>query len=217
MNKISPKDLLYAYSVGVFPMAESHENEEVFFVDPDCRGIIPLDKFHIPKKLRRLIRKQPFKITCDTVFERVLNNCAETRKINEGTWINREIKDLYIDLFKRKSCHSVEIWLNEELVGGLYGVALGGAFFGESMFSKVANASKIALVYLVAKLRSDGFSLLDSQFLTKHLAQFGAIQISRMDYHQELQAALKKTVAFTPYSSDFKLLTEFLQSKIQMS
>ena len=217
MNEISPEELLHAYSIGIFPMAESHDNEEVFFVDPEYRGIVPLDKFHTPRKLRRLIRKKLFKITCDTVFEAVLNCCAKTRKNTDGTWINREIKDLYIELFNIKSCHSVEIWLNEELVGGLYGVALGGAFFGESMFSRVTNASKVALVYLVAKLRSDGFSLLDSQFLTNHLAQFGAIQISRADYHQELQAALKKTTVFTPYSSDFKLLTEFLQSKIQMS
>jgi leucyl/phenylalanyl-tRNA--protein transferase len=217
VNKISSKELLHAYSIGLFPMAESHDNKEIFFVDPDYRGIVPLDKFHTPRKLRRLIRKQPFKITCDTVFEKVLNRCAKNRKPNNSTWINREIKDLYIELFKTKSCHSVEVWLNEELVGGLYGVALGGAFFGESMFSRVTNASKVALVYLVAKLRSDGFSLLDSQFLTNHLAQFGAIQISRIDYHQELQAALKKTTVFTPYSSDFKLLTEFLQSKIQMS
>jgi leucyl/phenylalanyl-tRNA--protein transferase len=217
VKKISSKELLHAYSIGLFPMAESHDNNEVFFVDPNYRGIIPLDKFHTPRKLRRLIRKQPFKITCDTVFEKVLDSCAKTRKNSEGTWINREIKDLYIELFNIKSCHSVEIWLNEELVGGLYGVALGGAFFGESMFSRVTNASKVALVYLVAKLRSDGFSLLDSQFLTNHLAQFGAIQISRIDYHQELQAALKKTAVFTSYPNDFKLLTEFLQSKTQMS
>lgn len=198
-------------------MAESHDNEEVFFVDPDFRGIIPLDNFHTPRKLRRQIRKQFFKITCDTAFEAVLNSCAETRENSQGTWINREIKRLYIELFERGSCHSVEIWLNEELVGGLYGVALGGAFFGESMFSRITNASKVALVYLVAKLRSDGFLLLDSQFLTDHLAQFGAIQINRNDYHQKLNTALNETASFKPYSNDFNLLTEFLQSKTQMS
>ena len=191
MNDITPELLLHAYSIGVFPMAESQDASEVFFVDPKRRGIIPLNSFHVPKNLKKIIRKKKFTITYDSAFQSVLNGCALTGKKNrQDTWINYKIKELYLALLERGFCHSVEVWSETRLVGGLYGVALGAAFFGESMFSEVSNASKVALVYLVARLKSDGFTLLDTQFNTEHLMQFGAIEIDRKEYRAQLQSAL---------------------------
>jgi leucyl/phenylalanyl-tRNA---protein transferase len=188
---LSPEILLRAYAAGIFPMAESADDPELFWVDPKRRGIIPLDGFHVPRRLRRIVRQNLFAIRCDTAFEAVMRGCAESSDKRPNTWINDEILELYTGLFERGAAHSVECWREGELVGGLYGVSLGGAFFGESMFSRVTDASKVALVHLVARLRHGGYRVLDTQFLTPHLAQFGAIEISRARYHRLLGEALR--------------------------
>ena len=199
-------------------MAESHTAKEIFFVDPDRRGVIPISSFHVPKKLKRIIRKKEFTVTYDTAFQSVLNRCAVTGKKNRrDTWINDKIKELYIGLLERGFCHSVEVWLENRLVGGLYGVAIGAAFFGESMFSEVSNASKVALVHLVARLKSDGFILLDTQFNTEHLMQFGAIEIDRKEYQTLLHAALSMQGHFNSSSEGFDWIDNFLQSSTQTS
>ena len=218
MNEITPELLLQAYSVGVFPMAESHRAKEIFFVDPDRRRVIPINSFHVPKKLKRIILQKKFTITYDTAFQSVLNRSALTGKKNRrDTWINDKIKELYIALLEKGFCHSVEVWLENRLVGGLYGVALGAAFFGESMFSEVSNASKVALVYLVAKLKSDGFILLATQFNTEHLRQFGAIEIDRKEYQTQLHAALSIKGHFNSSSEGLDWIDNFLQSNTQTS
>ena len=171
-------------------MAESADDPELFWVDPHHRGILPLDGFHVPRRLRRVVRQNPFTIRCDTAFEAVMLGCAEASDKRPNTWINDEILELYTGLFERRAAHSVECWHEGELVGGLYGVSLGAAFFGESMFSRVTDASKVALVHLVARLRLGRYRLLDTQFLTPHLAQFGAVEISRARYHRLLAEAL---------------------------
>jgi leucyl/phenylalanyl-tRNA---protein transferase len=188
---LTPEILLRAYAAGIFPMAESADDPELFWVDPKRRGIIPLDAFHVPRRLRRIVRQDVFTIRCDMAFEDVMRGCAEASDKRPNTWINDEILELYGGLFARGAAHSVECWHEGELVGGLYGVSLGGAFFGESMFSRVTDASKVALVHLVARLRHGGFRLLDTQFLTPHLAQFGAIEITRARYHRLLAEALR--------------------------
>ena len=193
---LSPEILLRAYAAGIFPMAESADDPELFWVDPKRRGVIPLDAFHVPRRLRRVVRQNIFTIRCDTAFEAVMHGCAESNDKRPNTWINDEILELYIGLFERGAAHSVECWHDGELVGGLYGVSLGGAFFGESMFSRVTDASKVALVHLVARLRHGGYRLLDTQFLTPHLAQFGAIEITRARYHRLLGEALRYRAAF---------------------
>ena len=199
-------------------MAESHTAKEIFFVDPDRRGVIPINSFHVSKKLKRIIRKKEFTITYDTAFQSVLNGCALTDKKNRrDTWINDKIKELYIALLEKGFCHSVEVWLENRLVGGLYGVALGAAFFGESMFSEVSNASKVALVHLVAKLKYYGFTLLDTQFNTEHLMQFGAIEIDRKEYQTQLHAALSMQGHFNSSSEGFDWIDKFLQSNTQTS
>jgi leucyl/phenylalanyl-tRNA--protein transferase len=190
MFTLTPDLLLRAYAAGLFPMAESAEDKELFWVDPDPRGILPLDAFHVSRRLARAIRAQRFEIRCDTQFEAVMRGCAETTGDRPQTWINDEILRLYTELHGRGYAHSVEAWADGTLAGGLYGVALGGAFFGESMFSRVRDASKIALVHLVAQLVRGGFVLLDTQFVTEHLKRFGAIEIARADYHKRLEAAL---------------------------
>ena len=188
---LTPEILLRAYAAGIFPMAESADDPELFWVDPKRRGIIPLDAFHVPRRLRRLVRQNVFAIRCDTAFEDVMRGCAEASDKRPNTWINDEILELYGGLFARGAAHSVECWHEGELVGGLYGVSLGGAFFGESMFSRVTDASKVALVHLVARLRHGRYRLLDTQFLTPHLAQFGGIEITRARYHRLLAEALR--------------------------
>ena len=218
MNDITPELLLHAYSIGVFPMGESQDASEVFFVDPERRGIIPLNSFHVPKNVKKIIRKKKFTITYDSAFQSVLNGCALTGKKNrQDTWINYKIKELYLALLERGFCHSVEVWSETRLVGGLYGVALGAAFFGESMFSEVSNASKVALVYLVARLKSDGFTLLDTQFNTEHLMQFGAIEIDRKEYQMKLQSALSMERHFNSSSEGFDWIDNFLQSNTHTS
>ena len=187
---ITPNLLLQAYANGIFPMSEDREDKELFWVDPDFRGIIPLDQFHIPRSLKKAVKKTPFRVTTDEAFREVVKACSMPARGRETTWISERIEAMYEDLHQRGFAHSIECWKGDELVGGLYGVSLGAAFFGESMFSKRTNASKIALVYLVARLKKAGYSLLDSQFITEHLKQFGAVEIAREEYHQLLTEAL---------------------------
>ena len=177
-------------------MAESADEPELFWMDPRRRGILPLDAFHVPRRLRRVIRHGGFEIRCDTAFEEVIRGCAEATEKRPNTWINDEIVRLYTSLSGRGAAHSVEAWLDDRLVGGLYGVSLGAAFFGESMFSRVTDASKVALVHLALRLRLGGYRLLDTQFLTAHLARFGGIEISRSHYHRLLAEALAYRASF---------------------
>src|SRR5215472_18293806 len=170
-------------------MAETADEKQLFWVDPRRRGILPLDSFHVPKRLRRVVRQGVFEIRCDSAFEEVIRGCAEATEKRPNTWINDEIVCLYSRLFVRGAAHSVEAWHGRTLVGGLYGVSIGAAFFGESMFSRANEASKVALVHLVARLRLGGYRLLDTQFLTPHLAQFGGIEISRARYRRLLAEA----------------------------
>ena len=197
MLRLTPEILVRAYAAGIFPMAESADDPELFWVDPRRRGILPLDAFHVPHRLRRVVRRQIFEIRCDSAFEDVIRGCAEASEKRPNTWINDEIVRLYAALFAHGAAHSVECWRDGRLVGGLYGVSLGAAFFGESMFSAETDASKVALVHLVARLRLCGFRLLDTQFLTPHLARFGAIEISRKHYHRLLAEALTYRAVFS--------------------
>lgn len=200
--KITPEMLLRAYAIGIFPMAEARNDPELYWIDPELRGILPLENFHIPASLRKTVRqclagKAPFyRVTCDTAFEAVVRGCATPAPGRQQTWINDTIFDLCRQLFVMGHAHSVEVWLGDELVGGLYGVSLGGAFFGESMFSRATDASKVALVHLVARLRHGGYRLLDTQFVTQHLARFGTVEIPREEYRQKLSAALAVPAVF---------------------
>ena len=196
MAELTAELLLQAYAAGIFPMAESAEDPELYWVDPTRRGVLPLDAFHVPRRLRRTLRHAPFEIRCDSAFEAVLRGCAEPAPERPQTWINERIVELYVELARRGAAHSVETWHAGELVGGLYGVQLGAAFFGESMFSRVTDASKVALVHLVARLRHGGFRLLDTQFVTEHLLQFGAVEIPRREYQTRLAAALREEARF---------------------
>jgi leucyl/phenylalanyl-tRNA--protein transferase len=190
MIELSPELLLRAYAAGLFPMAESAEDPDLFWIDPDPRGVLPLDRFHLPRRLKRTLRSGQYEIRVDSAFEAVMRGCAEPTEMRPKTWINDEILRLYGALFEQGYAHSVEAWRGGELAGGLYGVALRGVFFGESMFSRAADASKVALVHLVARLVRGGFRLLDTQFVTDHLRRFGAVEIPRADYHRQLERAL---------------------------
>jgi leucyl/phenylalanyl-tRNA--protein transferase len=192
-----PTDLLLkAYASGVFPMAESADDPEVFWVRPETRGILPLDAFHVPRSLRKVIRQKHFDVRIDTDFVGVIDGCAESRAGRRSTWINGPIREAYIELNRIGHAHSVEAWREERLVGGLYGVRLGSAFFGESMFSRETDASKVCLVYLVDRLRERGFKLLDTQFTTEHLKRFGAIDVPRRRYETMLAQALEANTRF---------------------
>ena len=182
--------LLKAYAIGVFPMADDRDAPDVYWVEPRKRGILPLDQFHLSRSLRKTIRSDRFETTFNTAFADVLNACAEPTEDRPGTWINRQIEDAVLRLHALGHAHSVETWFEGRLVGGLYGISLGRAFFGESMFSRMTDASKVALAHLVARLRTGGFTLLDCQFQTPHLESLGAIEISREDYSVALSAAL---------------------------
>ena len=182
--------MLKAYGLGLFPMAETRQGARLYWLDPEQRGVLPLDRFHLPRKLRRLVRAGRFEIGTDADFAAVIAGCARAREGRDDTWINADIERLFVELARRGHAHSVETRLDGVLVGGLYGVAIGGAFFGESMFSDVTDASKIALVHLVARLRLAGCRLLDTQFVTSHLARFGAVEIPRADYKRLLGAAV---------------------------
>ena len=188
--EITPQVLLKAYTCGIFPMAESADDPALYWIEPQQRGILQLDRVHVPKRLVRTIRQGSFDIRIDTDFDGVLDGCAASRAGRRTTWINRKIRALYRDLFDAGYCHTVESWSSGRLVGGLYGVALGRAFFGESMFHRSRDASKVALVHLVARLRAGGFALLDTQFVTDHLKSFGAIEVPRRQYHKLLESAL---------------------------
>ena len=188
--KITPDIVLQAYTSGVFPMSDGRDENEIFWVDPEHRGILPLNNFHLPRRLHRIVRSDRFQISTDTAFEEVIEACAEPASGRWTTWINHEIQEQFLELHERGFAHSLETWSNNELVGGLYGIGLGGAFFGESMFSRENNASKVALVHLVGRLKLGGFKLLDTQFVTTHLHQFGVVEISREAYHSRLAAAL---------------------------
>jgi len=179
--------------MGIFPMAEHRDDPEIFWVDPRMRGVFPLDGFHISRSLERAMRKTAFTVAINTAFSDVVGGCAD----RADTWINAEIFTLYQALHASQTAHSIEVWDGGELVGGVYGVTLGGAFFGESMFSRRNNASKIALACLVDRLRRGGFSLFDTQFLTPHLASLGAVEITRTAYHKQLEAARSLTASFT--------------------
>ena len=190
MMEITPQVLLKAYACGIFPMAESAEDNALYWIEPERRGILPLDRVHVPKRLARTIRKGGFEVRIDRNFEEVIEGCAAPRSGRRSTWINARIRNLYRELFVLRHCHTVEVWQDGQLTGGLYGVHLGHAFFGESMFSRARDASKIALVYLIARLKYGGFTLLDTQFVTGHLARFGAIEVSREEFQRFLEAAL---------------------------
>lgn len=188
---LTPALLIRAYAAGVFPMAEQRDSDEVFWVEPRRRGILPLDGIHVPRSLAKVVRQDRFTVTVNRCFRQVMLACAEPKPGREQTWINDGILDAYTALHEKGFAHSVEAWRDGKLVGGLYGVALGTAFFGESMFSRTTDASKVALVHLVARLKVGGYTLLDTQFLTAHLAQFGTVEITRNEYRQRLRAALE--------------------------
>ncbi len=216
-NQLTPEMLVRAYAAGIFPMAERGDDPAVYWIDPDERGILPFASFHISRSLRRTVRHASFDVRFDTAFRAVIASCAEPAPGRSDTWINRPIQDAYIALHDLGITHSVECWRNDELVGGLYGVALGAAFFGESMFSRCTDASKVALVHLVARLRADSFQLLDTQFRTEHLARFGTTTVSRSDYLRLLDDALKSKVRFRAETLSHLDLEAFLQSTTQTS
>ncbi len=218
MTALTPGLLLRAYAAGVFPMAEHRDDKELFWVDPEHRGIIPLDTFHVPRRLNRVVRNKPFDIKVDAAFDDVMQACANPGPGRETTWINNAITQGYGMLHRLGHAHSVEAWRDGELVGGLYGVHLAGAFFGESMFSFATDASKICLVHLVDRLKHGGFVLLDTQFVTDHLAQFGAVEIPRAAYHRLLKRALEVEADFYSFDSSASTSgTDDTQSKTQMS
>lgn len=188
--EITPELLLRAYRAGVFPMAETRDGSRLYWLDPERRGVLPLDGFHMPRRLLRTVLSGRFAVTSDTDFATTIAGCATSREGREDTWINREIERLFLALHAAGHAHSVETWREGRLVGGLYGVTIGGAFFGESMFSFETDASKVALVHLVARLRLGGFRLLDTQFITSHLARFGTVEVPRADYRALLADAL---------------------------
>ena len=202
MTTITPQVLLKAYTAGIFPMAESADDPALYWIEPDERGVIPLDNFHISTSLRKAVRHAGFEIRVDTAFDHVINACAEKTDTRDVTWINHRILKLYAQLNKMGCCHSIESWRDGKLVGGLYGVRIGAVFFGESMFSRVTDASKVALVHLVARLNAGGFKLLDAQFLNSHLAQFGTYTIPKKLYRPILEDALDGTGDFSAFKLD---------------
>jgi len=193
---ITTELLLRAYAGGIFPMAESADDPSLFWVEPEMRGILPLDRMHVPRRLARTVRADRFEVTVDRDFEAVIDGCAAPAPKRDNTWINAEIRRLYGDLFRLGRVHTVECRREGRLVGGLYGVRIGGAFFGESMFSIETDASKVALVHLVARLKAGGFVLLDTQFTTSHLAGFGVVEIPKAQYRRQLNAALAVPAEF---------------------
>ena len=228
--KLKPELLLRAYAVGIFPMAESRAESEIHWIDPELRGVLPLDGLHISKRLRRTLRSRPFEVHADSAFDQVIKGCATPAPDRRDTWINPSIERLYTDLHHMGFAHSVECWQDGELVGGLYGVSLGAAFFGESMFSRARDASKVALVHLVHRLRQGGFLLLDTQFQTPHLSRllldtqfqtphlirFGVVEISRDDYRAQLSRAIRRQAQFPVEVSDAEV-EAFVQSITQTS
>jgi leucyl/phenylalanyl-tRNA--protein transferase len=217
--EITPQVLLKAYTCGIFPMAESAEDPALYWIEPQRRGILMLEEVHVPRRLQRSIRQGTFEVRIDSDFVGVITGCAASRPGRRTTWINPKIRWLYGELFQMGYCHTVETWQEGRLVGGLYGVALNGAFFGESMFSTARDASKIALAYLCARLRYGGFSLLDTQFVTDHLRQFGTIEIDRAEFHRRLEKALAHKADFLalPRNSAPRRVLDILLGQAQAS
>jgi leucyl/phenylalanyl-tRNA---protein transferase len=199
---ITPEVLLKAYACGIFPMAENAEDPALYWIEPERRGIIPLDRFHVPGRLARTVRSDRFAVVVDRDFDAVVDGCSEPMPGRTRTWINARIRNLYRKLYERGDCHTVEVYEGDDLVGGLYGVSLGRAFFGESMFHRTRDASKVALVHLVARLRAGHYRLLDTQFVTDHLRKFGAIEVSRPAYHKLLDGALAGEANFGALALD---------------
>ena len=212
--ELTPELMLRAYAAGIFPMAESRHTDEVFWVDPKRRGILPIDDVHVPRRLARTLRGDTFTITCNQHFEKVVRTCAESTARRKDTWINPPIEKAVNELHAMGFAHSIEAWRDGALVGGLYGISLGAAFFGESMFSRDRDASKIALIHLVARLRLCGFRLLDTQFVTDHLAQFGVVEVAARDYLVMLEEALKFQAGF-PADADADAVREALAETIE--
>lgn len=207
--QLTPDLLLRAYAIGIFPMAEGRHHADLHWIDPETRGVLPLDRFHVPRKLRRRLRRGDFEVRCDTAFPEVIRACAEATADRPDTWINPTIERLFIELFESGFAHSVEAWRDERLVGGLYGVSLGAAFFGESMFSREDDASKIALCHLALRLRKGRFQLLDTQFVTPHLSRFGVVEIPRREYRGLLARAVTTKAQF-PLAVDGDDIARFL-------
>ncbi|HEY4136424.1 MAG TPA: leucyl/phenylalanyl-tRNA--protein transferase [Alphaproteobacteria bacterium] len=216
MSDLTPDILIRTYAAGIFPMAESADDPTLFWVDPERRGVLPIDGFHVSRKLQKKLRRNPFEMRCDTAYEAVIRACGASRPERPKTWINSEIIRLYSGLFDMGHAHSVEAWRDGRMVGGLYGISIGGAFFGESMFSVETDASKLALCHLIARLRRSGYILLDTQFVTQHLIGFGAMEIDRADYRRQLTAALQVKAEFYLGPLDESDLT-FRQSLTQTS
>jgi leucyl/phenylalanyl-tRNA---protein transferase len=199
---ITPQVLLKAYSCGIFPMAESADDPALYWIEPQHRGVLPLDRIHVSSRMAQTVRNTPFEVRIDTDFHGVIDGCAASRLDRPTTWINGKIRSLYGELFSQGHCHTVEVWHERKLVGGLYGVALHGVFFGESMFSFARDASKIALIHLAARLIHGGFTLLDTQFVTEHLRQFGAVEVDRAAFHKRLEIALGREADFLALPRD---------------
>lgn len=216
---INPKQIISAYKLGFFPMAESRKNKKLFFVEPEVRAIIPIQEFNFSKSFIRLIKKRPFKISMNKAFNEVIRSCATVNRTE--TWINKDIENLFIALNKMKYAHSIECWENGKLIGGVYGLALGGIFFAESMFSSVSEGSKFALLNLIARLWKTGFRMLDVQFLNDHLIQFGTYEISKNKFKKELNNLIKLRVNIYSLgltdNDFFDCLSSFLQARIDKS
>jgi leucyl/phenylalanyl-tRNA--protein transferase len=194
--EITPEVLLKAYACGIFPMAETAEDASLYWIEPERRGIIPLDRFYVSSRLAKTVRSDRFSVAVNRDFDAVIDGCAAPQPGRAKTWINARIRMLYRKLHERGHCHTVEAYEGDELVGGLYGVTLGRAYFGESMFHRSRDASKVALVHLVARLKAAGFTLLDTQFVTDHLTTFGAVEIGRRQYHRLLEEAVTGEARF---------------------
>lgn len=201
---LTPDILLKAYAAGIFPMAEDADDPTIYWVEPRARGVLPLHRFHVPRRLARTVRSDFFEVATDRDFEAVIDGCAAPRRDTTRTWINGRIRDLYGALFDLGHCHTIEVYHDGRLAGGLYGVSLGAAFFGESMFHEVRDASKVALVHLVARLRAGGYRLADTQFLTEHLSQFGVEEVPRHIYKRQLAAAIAERAAWGPADRVFR-------------
>lgn len=215
MYALSPETLIKAYAIGVFPMAESHDDDQIFFLDPEQRGVLPIDGATIPRRLKRKIRQRPFDVTINQAFDQVIDGCRMITEQRRDSWINPSIRQLYCALHRLGFGHSIEVWDvdpagQRHLVGGLYGVALAGAFFGESMFSRATDASKIALVHLLARLKAGGFTLLDTQFSNAHLEQFGVKEIPRESFQAQLQEALGTTARLPLDDDDTDMVNAYL-------
>ena len=210
--EVTPELMLRAYRVGLFPMAETRSGQRLYWLDPEQRGILPLDAFHLPRRLMRTVLSGPYEVSANRAFASVIAGCAAAAPGREDTWINTDIERLFQELHRQGHAHSVECWQDGVLVGGLYGVSLGGVFFGESMFSIARDASKVALVHLVARMRLGGYALLDTQFVTSHLAQFGAVEVPRDAYKAMLASAVQASAAWisdpdpSELESEIKLL-----------